>query len=135
MINNTDSLYSFTIPVEYPKVGENPSGCTIWFYDRLLNLQKANIDGDEVQHYIPRMEWVLDSKSVILQQLNRKQNQSKIIVADANSGVSKTIHTETDPGLILSPVGMIMIPADGIGLIMVKNFMAVRKDGWSIFIK
>lgn len=66
----------------------------------LLNLQKANIDGDEVQHYIPRMEWVLDSKSVILQQLNRKQNQSKIIVADANSGVSKTIHTETDPAWI-----------------------------------
>lgn len=46
------------------------------------------------------MEWVLDSKSVILQQLNRKQNQSKIIVADANSGVSKTIHTETDPAWI-----------------------------------
>ncbi|WP_407517158.1 S9 family peptidase [Elizabethkingia anophelis] len=101
MINNTDSLYSFTIPVEYPKVGENPSGCTIWFYDLITkSSKKANIDGDEVQHYIPRMEWVLDSKSVILQQLNRKQNQSKIIVADANSGVSKTIHTETDPAWI-----------------------------------
>ncbi|MCT4214830.1 S9 family peptidase [Elizabethkingia anophelis] len=101
MINNTDSLYSFTIPVEYPKVGENPSGCTIWFYDLATkSSKKANIDGDEVQHYIPRMEWVLDSKSVILQQLNRKQNQSKIIVADANSGVSKTIHTETDPAWI-----------------------------------
>ncbi|HFK5574248.1 TPA: S9 family peptidase [Elizabethkingia anophelis] len=101
MINNTDSLYSFTIPVEYPKVGENPSGCTIWFYDLATkSSKKANIDGDEVQHYIPRMEWVLDSKSVILQQLNRKQNQIKIIVADANSGVSKTIHTETDPAWI-----------------------------------
>jgi len=101
MINNTDSLYSFTIPVEYPKVGENASGCTIWFYDLATkSSKKANIDGDEVQHYIPRMEWVLDSKSVILQQLNRKQNQSKIIVADANSGVSKTIHTETDPAWI-----------------------------------
>ncbi|WP_407478899.1 S9 family peptidase [Elizabethkingia anophelis] len=101
MINNTDSLYSFTIPVEYPKVGENPSGCTIWFYDLATkSSKKANIDGDEVQHYIPRMEWVLDSKSVILQQLNRKQNQSKIIVVDANSGVSKTIHTETDPAWI-----------------------------------
>lgn len=101
MINNTDSLYSFTIPVEYPKVGENPSGCTIWFYDLATkSSKKANIDGDEVQHYIPRMEWVLDSKSVILQQLNRKQNQSKTIVVDANSGVSKTIHTETDPAWI-----------------------------------
>jgi len=25
LINNTDSVYSFTVPVEYPKVGEDPS--------------------------------------------------------------------------------------------------------------
>ncbi|MDR6370058.1 dipeptidyl-peptidase-4 [Chryseobacterium bernardetii] len=101
MINNTDSLYSFTVPVEYPKVGENPSGCSIWFYDLASkSSKKADIAGDEMQNYIPRMEWVLDSKSVILQQLNRKQNQSKIIVADANSGSSKTIHTETDAAWI-----------------------------------
>ncbi|MBP2615619.1 S9 family peptidase [Chryseobacterium jejuense] len=101
MINNTDSLYSFTVPVEYPKVGENPSGCSIWFYDLASkSSKKADIAGDEVQHYIPRMEWVLDSKSIILQQLNRKQNQSKIIVADAQSGSSKTIYTETDPAWI-----------------------------------
>ncbi|MEH7889092.1 S9 family peptidase [Elizabethkingia meningoseptica] len=97
MINNTDSLYSFTIPVEYPKVGENPSGCSIWFYDLASkSTKKANIEGDEVQHYIPRMEWILDSKSVILQQLNRKQNQSKIIIVNADSGAGKNIHTETD---------------------------------------
>ncbi|MDC8104061.1 DPP IV N-terminal domain-containing protein [Chryseobacterium sp. PTM-20240506] len=101
MINNTDSLYSFTIPVEYPKVGENPSGCSIWLYDLASkSSKKANIAGDEMQNYIPRMEWVLDSKSIILQQLNRKQNQSKVIVADANSGNSKTIYTETDPAWI-----------------------------------
>lgn len=101
MINNTDSLYSFTIPVEYPKAGENPSGCSIWFYDLASgSTKKADISGDEVQHYIPRMEWVLDSKSVILQQLNRKQNQSKIIVADAGSGNSKTIYAETDAAWI-----------------------------------
>lgn len=101
MINNTDSLYSFTIPVEYPKVGENPSGCSIWFYDLASkSSKKADIAGDEMQNYIPRMEWVLDSKSIILQQLNRKQNQSKIIVADANSGSSKVIHTETDAAWI-----------------------------------
>lgn len=93
MINNTDSLYSFTVPVEYPKVGENPSGCSIWFYDLASkSSKKANIEGDEVQHYIPRMEWVLDSKSIILQQLNRKQNQSKIMVADAQSGSLSLIH-------------------------------------------
>lgn len=101
MINNTDSLYSFTVPVEYPKVGENPSGCSIWLYDvTSKSSKKAAITGDEVQNYIPRMEWVSDSKSIILQQLNRKQNQSNIIITDANSGTSKTIYTEKDPAWI-----------------------------------
>ena len=29
MINNTDSIYSYTIPIQYPKVGEDPSSCRI----------------------------------------------------------------------------------------------------------
>lgn len=101
MINNTDSLYSFTIPVEYPKVGMNPSSCTIWFYNVSDgSTQKAGIEGDDIQHYIPRMEWVPDSRSIILQQLNRKQNVSKIIVCDAVNATSKTIHQETDEAWI-----------------------------------
>ncbi|EFK57775.1 DPP IV N-terminal domain-containing protein [Sphingobacterium spiritivorum] len=101
MINNTDSLYSFTIPVEYPKVGMNPSSCTIWFYNVSdESTQKAGIEGDDIQHYIPRMEWVPDSRSIILQQLNRKQNVSKIIVCDAVNATSKTIHQETDEAWI-----------------------------------
>ncbi|HPH22005.1 MAG TPA: DPP IV N-terminal domain-containing protein, partial [Haliscomenobacter sp.] len=29
MMNTTDSIYSYTIPVEYPKVGETPSACRV----------------------------------------------------------------------------------------------------------
>lgn len=97
MINNTDSLYSFIIPVEYPKVGLKPSATSIWLYDLSSNTTKAlDISGDPSQHYIPRMEWTMDSRSIILQQLNRKQNESKIVLADANTGNSHTIHTEVD---------------------------------------
>lgn len=46
------------------------------------------------------MEWLLDSKGIILQQLTRKQNESKIIVSEASSGQSKTIYTETDAAWI-----------------------------------
>lgn len=95
MINNTDSLYSFLIPVEYPKVGLKPSATYLWTYDLASKKQQAaQIDGDADQHYIPRMEWVKDSKSIILQQLNRKQNSSKIILSDVSTGLSKTIHQE-----------------------------------------
>jgi len=133
MINNTDSLYSFTIPVEYPKVGENPSGCSIWFYDLSTNTtKKANIEGDEVQHYIPRMEWVLDSKSIILQQLNRKQNQSKIILANASTGTSKAILSESDPAWI--DVKTMWNDGDPSGWDWINNgkefLWLSEKDGW-----
>ena len=40
MINNTDSIYPFTVPVEYPKVGEDPSAARIGVI-LLENEQKA----------------------------------------------------------------------------------------------
>ncbi|GAB3507789.1 S9 family peptidase [Spirosoma knui] len=97
MLNNTDSTYSFTIPVEYPKVGEAPSparlgvvnvagGATTWL----------PIPGDPQQHYLVRMEWLPNSPEVIVQQLNRKQNQSIIFVCPANGAAPRSIHTETD---------------------------------------
>ncbi len=41
MINNTDSIYSFTVPVEYPKAGENPSACKVG----VVNLQTKRPPG------------------------------------------------------------------------------------------
>ncbi|ATP55885.1 S9 family peptidase [Pedobacter ginsengisoli] len=101
MIDNTDSIYSFTIPVEYPKVGENPSSCKVG----IVNIASAktnwlDVPGDQIQNYIPRMDWIPASNEVILQQLNREQNVSKLFVADAGSGEVKNIYTETDKAWI-----------------------------------
>ncbi|WP_214227574.1 S9 family peptidase [Pedobacter sp. B4-66] len=101
MIDNTDSIYSFTIPVEYPKVGENPSSCKVGIVN--IATAKTNwlqVPGDQIQNYIPRMDWIPASNEVILQQLNREQNVSKLFVADANSGEVKNIYTETDKAWI-----------------------------------
>jgi dipeptidyl-peptidase-4 len=97
MINNTDSIYPYVIPVEYPKVGENPSACRIG----IVNVASAktnwlDVPGDKLQHYIPRMEWIPGSNEVILQQLNREQNISNLFVCNALSGASKNIYSETD---------------------------------------
>lgn len=97
MINNTDSIYPYTIPVEYPKVGEDPSACKIG----IVNISTAQtnwvkVPGDNIQNYIPRMDWVPNTSDIILQQLNREQNTSKVFVANAQSGDVKNILTETD---------------------------------------
>lgn len=101
MIDNTDSLYSFTIPVEYPKVGQNPSSCTIWLYDLASGKsRRAEVSGDPVQHYIPRMEWAPTGKAIVLQQLNRAQNETRLFSVDATTAKGKEFYKETDPAWI-----------------------------------
>ncbi len=101
MINNTDSIYSYTIPVEYPKVGQDPSSCKVGIVDiTTAKTSWMNVPGDQVQHYIPRMEWIPNSNEVILQQLNREQNVSKLYVANAGTGNVSNIYTETDKAWI-----------------------------------
>ncbi|HTB53051.1 MAG TPA: S9 family peptidase [Ferruginibacter sp.] len=94
MLNTTDSVYSQVIPVEYPKVGEPPSPVRIG----VVTIDNAairwmNIEGDPQQHYLPRMEWGGDD-TLIVQQLNRKQQESKLIYCNATTGNSKVFYTE-----------------------------------------
>lgn len=125
MINNTDSIYAYTIPVEYPKVGQDPSACKIG----IVNISTAqtswlNIPGDQIQNYIPRMDWIPTTNDVILQQLNREQNVSTLFVADTKTGAVKSIHAETDKAWVDAAPGWQWIN-DG------KEFIwESEKDGW-----
>ncbi|MBB5646529.1 S9 family peptidase [Pedobacter cryoconitis] len=101
MINNTDSIYPYTVPVEYPIVGEDPSSCKIG----VVNVSTAQttwvkVPGDAIQNYIPRMDWVPNTNDLILQQLNREQNTSRVFVANTQSGSVNNIYTETDKAWI-----------------------------------
>lgn len=101
MLNTTDSTYSFTVPVEYPKAGTDPSSCRIGVVD--ISSAKTtwmNVPGDAVQHYITRMEWADNPNELIIEQLNRAQTESKIMICDAKSASAKTIHTESDKAWI-----------------------------------
>ncbi len=101
MINNTDSIYSQLIPIEYPKVGETPSSVKVG----VVTIADArttwmNIPGDPAQHYIVRMEYIPFSNNLLIQQLNRKQNYSKLFVSEASTGNSKVIQEENDEAWI-----------------------------------
>ena len=77
MINNTDSIYSQLVPLEYPKVGETPSACKVG----VVTLTDAkttwmNLPGDPSQNYLVRMEFVPSTNNLLIQQLNRKQNKN-----------------------------------------------------------
>jgi len=101
MLNTTDSPYSKIIPVEYPKVGQAPSPMRIGIITiDNDNIKWMNVPGDPQQHYIPRMEWAENSSEVVLQQLNRKQNESKLFYCDVNSGIARNFYTENDDAFI-----------------------------------
>jgi dipeptidyl-peptidase-4 len=102
MLDNTDSIYPVSKPVEYPIAGEPPSPFKIG----VVNISSDNtiwmdIPTDPVlQSYVPRMEWAANSKELIIQHLNRKQNESWILLCDAGSGKSTSIYSEKDSAWI-----------------------------------
>ncbi|UCJ09467.1 S9 family peptidase [Chitinophaga pendula] len=101
MINNTDSIYSFTVPVEYPIAGERPSNCRIGVVDIRSNKTTwMQVPGDARDHYIPRMEWIPGKQELIIQQLNRKQNQSRLYTCNVGSGKAQQIYEEQDPSWV-----------------------------------
>lgn len=132
MINTTDSIYSFNIPVEYPKVGQTPSPYKIGVADIASGKTRwMSIPGDPQNTYLPRMEWSGEPNELVVQQLNRKQNESKLMYINTVSGSAKTFYTEKNDAWIdiksrwdNDPVGWDWINNG-------KEFLWVsEKDGW-----
>ncbi len=132
LINNTDSLYSFIVPVEYPKAGEDPSPCKVGVVSLATGQTKwMDVPGDSRQHYIPRMEWAANNTELILEQLNRKQNDAKIFVCETATGAARSIYEETDNAWIDSKERWSEDPAGWEWIDGGKAFLWVsEKDGW-----
>jgi len=125
MINNTDSTYSFTIPVQYPKAGEKPSeakigvvsvegGATTWM----------NFPGDASNQYLPRLIWSPDSKGLLVQHINRPQNHNKVTYCAVSNGDTKVVYEDKETAW-LDVVDDFQYLKDG------KTFTWVsQKSGW-----
>lgn len=128
MLNTTDSIYSSVMPVEYPKVGQPPSPVRIGVVSLANGMTRwMKIDGDPRQHYITRMEWS-DVYELIVQQLDRKQQESKLIYCSTNDGNSRTFWAENDDAWVDmntdNPVGWRWVNNN-------QDFLWIsEKDGW-----
>lgn len=102
MVNNTDSIYPFAVPVEYPIAGETPSPFKIGVVALATGkTQWMKIPTDPVlQSYVPRMEWAANNNELIVQHMNRRQNQSDLMLCNTLTGASKVIYTEKDSAWI-----------------------------------
>ncbi|HEX2208106.1 MAG TPA: S9 family peptidase [Longimicrobium sp.] len=96
MIQETDSLYSQPIALRYPKAGTpNPiarigvvgadGGETTWMDT-----------GNDPEALLARLEWAESPNEVVIQRTNRIQNRLDVLLADATTGRSRVLFTETD---------------------------------------
>ncbi|GAB4013832.1 S9 family peptidase [Spirosoma migulaei] len=137
MLNTTDSVYSRVIPVEYPKVGEAPSPTRIGVVSATGGQNAVPpttwlaIPGDPQQHYLNRMDWIPNSSNLFIQQLNRKQNESKLFVCNPTNQSITPIYTETDKAWVDVRERNNNDPNGGEWLNGGKAFVWVsEKDGW-----
>ena len=98
MLNTTDSVYSRVIPVEYPIAGQMPSPYRIGVV-QISDAQTRwmKIPGDiKNGTYLPRMEWAANSGELVIQRLNRSQNESDIMLCNAKTGEVRSVYHEKD---------------------------------------
>jgi dipeptidyl-peptidase-4 len=117
LIDNTDSLYSFVNPVQYPKAGETNSAGRVGVVSALGGVTRwMAVPGDPRQNYIARMEWAppvgaaasagagaagaapaaAAPSELVIEHLNRLQNTATVLFANARTGVVRTLFTERD---------------------------------------
>ena len=97
LINNTDSLYSFTVPVQYPKAGTTNSAGRVG----VVSAEGGNTAGSRCPAIratttSPGWSGPPSSNEVVLQHLNRLQNTNDVMLGDAATGKVRTVLTERD---------------------------------------
>ena len=97
MMKNTDDIYSRPIPLQYPKAGTTNSAVRVGAVDiETAQTTWVQLDADPRQNYIPQMSWADNSEQLIIQYVNRLQNQNRVILANADDGSIQDIFTDTD---------------------------------------
>ncbi len=88
-------LYPEDYRFKYPKAGEDNAIVSLSIYhldeDRTI---KVDV-GDETDMYIPRLKWTQKPELLSYIRMNRLQNRMELIHADATTGASQVVLTET----------------------------------------
>ncbi len=98
-----DGAYPEYKTFKYPKVGEDNAIVTVHIFD-LDNKKTLLVDADyeskgmdaTEQIYFPRVTWTQDPNKLCVTRMNRHQNELKLLLADATTGETKTLLSETN---------------------------------------
>ena len=94
------SLYPKEYRFKYPKAGEKNSVVSVSSYD-VASARTIKMDvGPEPDQYLPRVMWTQVPNTLSIQRLNRLQNKLEILHADANTGKTQVVLTDTNPAYV-----------------------------------
>ncbi len=100
LVNQTDALYPSVQWFAYPKVGQTNASARIGVVEVAGgDVRWLQVPGDPREHYMARMKWI-DSEHLVLQQLNRRQNTLKVMLANAHTGEVNDLLAERDDAWI-----------------------------------
>ncbi len=124
IIDYIDSLYPTFNTFQYVKPGETlPSVRTGIIEISGEKTTWMKIDGDPRNNYITNLTWRPNSDELYIQQLNRNQNIMNVFLADAGSGATRKIFTESED-TFLEPFNLVWIDKGEHFIWMSEN------DGW-----
>ncbi|MFZ0415930.1 MAG: S9 family peptidase [Candidatus Acidiferrales bacterium] len=140
MINNLGGRFREPVTqIPYPEYGVYPK---VWTY-RIPSAGTPNsnvrigvvdvgnaktkwldVAGDSEKSYLPRMDWTGNENEILLQHINRRQNQNDLYLADGHSGRARQIFRDEDKAWI-------DVNEDTQWLASHKGFLWVsERDGW-----
>ena len=125
MINNIDSLYSFTIPLPYPKAGTTNSAVKVGVVDvETARTEWFPVPGDPRENYIARMEFVPGTDEVMIQQLNRLQNTNTVYYGNVRTLALEPFYGDHDDAFLNVHDNIVWLDGN-------KYFTwTSEKDGW-----
>ena len=128
IINNVDDIYPTIQRFPYPKAGTQNSAVKIGFIDlQTSQTSWLPIPGDERENYLPRMEFVPGTNTLMIQQMNRPQNNNKVWTCELKEGKASTLSilcTDTDEAWVETNDNIHWLPGN-------KFFIFTsERDGW-----
>lgn len=92
--------YSVPFELRYPKAGEPPALARIGVIPAAGGETVWMSVGGEPDDYLARMDWAASPDEILVQRLNRLQNRIDLVLASADDGSARVIHTDTDPAWV-----------------------------------
>jgi dipeptidyl-peptidase-4 len=126
LLNNTTGLYPSLTRIPYPKTGTQNAAVRVGVIGSGGGeIRWMQTPGDLRNNYIVSVDWA-DPSDIYLQHFNRLQNTLQVLIANANTGQTRSILTEKDDAWVdLSLPEMHWLDGG-------KRFLWIsERDGWS----